>query len=79
MSEPSEAVYEAAYQAFKCAPLGSSIVRAVVDFAWPLAVAEGRRQAAEAILAKGREFHPATLRAQLLEAAARIAEGAENA
>lgn len=53
MTKPTEAVYEAAYQAFKRAPLGSSIVRAIVDFVWPLAEAEGRRQAAADIRAEG--------------------------
>jgi hypothetical protein len=59
MADPTEAVYEAAYEAFKRAPLGSSIVRAIVDHVWPLAhadgVAEGRRQAAEDIVAEADE------------------------
>jgi hypothetical protein len=45
MSEPTEAVYEAAYEAFKRAPLGASIVRACVDAVWPLAEARGYQQA----------------------------------
>ena len=50
MSElPDEATYDMAYEAFKRAPLGSSIVRAIVDAVWPIAVAEGRRQIADVL------------------------------
>lgn len=49
MPEPTPDVYELAYEGFKRAPLGSSIVRAIVDTVWPLAVAEGRRQVIQVI------------------------------
>jgi hypothetical protein len=97
MSEPTKAAYEAAAQT--AASLGWAgskpetwtvdevAVRAIVDAVWPLAVAEGRRQAAEAIRAQvtANAVPPVALRSgailranSVAEWAAGIAEGAHG-
>jgi len=50
MTGPTEEAYQAALQAHG-AMLDGDRLRAAVDAVWPIAVAEGRRQAAEAIQA----------------------------
>lgn len=88
-SGPTEAVYDMAYQAFKNAPYGSSIVRAIVDFVWPLAATAGRHRAAANIRARADAVPLIPIRRgpQLIanlrpdvtvEWAARIAEGADG-
>jgi hypothetical protein len=73
MPKPTEAIYDLACEAFKRAPLGSSIVRAIVDFVWPVAGAEARRQAAANIRVEGVTFDTGVDRTSLVGAEAAYA------
>jgi hypothetical protein len=96
MSEPSEAAYEAArakydgvvisHGAFGYRAGHYDAIRAAVDAVWPLALAEGRRQAAAEIRAQADDVPYIQLRnGSRLKAdsavawAARIAEGTTTA